>query len=113
MCSNSMFRFSKEGSGVEGVEKIQAPLEVFKDAYQAAVDSLQQKADEHDMRERIRNASAAARLIEDDEKQGEALRLVNTLEARYRGSEPKDADTFPGGTADLRERLDEFLGGRD
>ena len=109
-----MNRFEKREEPHEYLEWMDTPDALtFKDAYQAAVESLQQKSNEHDTLERIRNAFAAARLIEDDEKQGEALRMVNSLEAKYRGGEPKDADKFPGGTADLRERLDEFLEKRD
>ena len=80
------------------MKEIRDPYGVFGDAYQDAVEAMQQDAPEDLMLEKFRNADAAARQIDDKAKQGEALGQVTELERRWRfGAGEDNKDKSPGG----------------
>jgi len=93
-----MFRHWEESGGPGELERIRDPYGVFSDAYQAAVEAMQQGAPEDLMHEKFRNADAAARQLDDTAKQGEALGKVTELERRWRfGTGEDNKDKSPGG----------------
>lgn len=112
-----MLRFSNEEppreNSTEEVASIRDPYGVFFDAYEAAEEGVRNQFDDDTMTEKFRDANAAARTITDPARRDGALDQVIALEAKWRFPSAPAKDATPGGTADLRQRFDEFLGKRD